>query len=121
MLNGWWGVQRSLVDPKIGGVYTLAWKISESGFGFVSTGRIEKFIPGNCLIIGNLVYLNPERPILGPMQLELTVRQAGKNTALTICQDGYQDGLDWDWYYEAVLQAWPQAAQTLKTYLESTV
>lgn len=60
----------------------------------------------------------PERPFLGSMGL--TVR-AVKNDGLTnvyLCQDGYQEGDDWDWYYQAVKEAWPNVMQEFKKYLE---
>jgi hypothetical protein len=37
---------------------------------------------------------------------------------LHICQDGYQVGGDWDWYYHAVMDAWPQALKQIKSYIE---
>jgi hypothetical protein len=34
-----------------------------------------------------------------------------------VTQDGYREGEAWDWYYEAVLKAWPSALEGLKKYL----
>ncbi|MEZ4940492.1 MAG: SRPBCC domain-containing protein [Saprospiraceae bacterium] len=118
MLHAWWGVERSLIDPRPGGVYTLAWQISSTGFGYVTTGTIGAFRAGRKLLIENMVYLNPERPILGPMHLSISAQEVAGQTRLTILQGGYQNGPDWDWYYQAVLEAWPVAAQHLKAYLE---
>lgn len=118
MLRDWWSVERTLIDKKPGGVYTLAWNITDKGFGFVSTGVIREYQPNSKLIIDNFTYLNPEKSILGPMTLTIKAQPKGDKTEFYLCQDGYQDGSDWDWYYNAVSQAWPTVADTLKNYLE---
>ena len=121
-LKAWWGVERSLIEPKAGGVYTLAWNISEQGIQYISTGVIDELIPGEYLMIKNLVYLNPEKKILGPMELEIDlIATDDKITKVGVVQSGYKFGGDWDWYYEAVLTAWPQALEMLKNYLEKTL
>ena len=120
LLRGWWGVERCIVEPQTGGLYTLAWKITENGFGFVSSGTVTAYQQDKLLVVENMVYLNPERPILGPMALRVLANptEDGTGTELYLCQDGYQDGPDWDWYYAAVVDAWPKALQTLKKFLE---
>src|SRR5690242_13358378 len=69
MLNEWWGVQRSLIIPEKGGMYCLAWNISDTGFGFISYGTINRYHPKKQIIIDPYVYMNPEKQILGPMSL----------------------------------------------------
>lgn len=118
MLREWWGVERVLIDKRPGGLYTLAWNINERGFGFVSTGIIKEYKQDSTLIVDDFVYMNPDKPFLGPMTLTIRARGNGGTTELYLCQDGYQLGTDWDWYYDAVKQAWPAAVQTLKDYLE---
>jgi hypothetical protein len=39
---------------------------------------------------------------------------------MTIRQQGYREGADWDWSYEAVRDAWPRVAKSAQIYLEST-
>lgn len=118
MLKDWWGVERTLIEKKVGGLYTLAWNISDKAIGFVSTGIIRDYNSKNTLVIDNFVYLNPDKPFLGPMTLTIRAKEKGNISELYLCQDGYQHGTDWDWYYEAVKQAWPTVLQTLKRYLE---
>jgi hypothetical protein len=108
-LRGWWGVEKALVEPRPGGLWAVSWQKNT----YVSTGRIEVLEPAR-LVIGNYVYFNPERPVLGPMTL--TVASSGKEA--TVTQDGYRDGPDWDWYYESVRVAWPQVMPSLKAWLE---
>jgi len=118
MLRAWWDVERSLIEKRIGGLYTLVWNITDKGFGFVSTGIIKNYIPGAVLEIDNFIYLNPGIPILGPMKLTVHAKEKGIGSELYLCQDGYQNGPDWDWYYEAVQQVLPIVEKKLKEYLE---
>ena len=117
-LQKWWSVERSLIDIRPGGVYTLAWQVTDKGFGYVTSGTIKHHDPDQLLVIENIVYLNPERSILGPMTLSIAAIQKEQGCNVTIIQDGYQSGEDWDWYYQAVKEAWPVVAKTLKEYLE---
>lgn len=52
------------------------------------------------------------------MTLTVKTTEKGGGTELYLCQDGYQEGSDWDWYYEAIKKAWPAVLLTLKEYLE---
>ena len=119
LLNAWWGVERSLIELKTGGCYTLAWNITDKGFGFVSSGIIKSYDPNGLFEIEKLVYLNPEKAILGPMQFTVKVVEKQGSSEMYLCQHGYQEGGDWDWYYEAVKEAWPQVGKTLKSFLET--
>jgi uncharacterized protein YndB with AHSA1/START domain len=118
MLREWWGVQRTFIDKRPGGLYLLAWNISDQGFGFISTGTIKEYQDDTAFTVDNFVYLHPDKPILGCMTLTVKVREKNNETELYLCQDGYQNGTEWDWYYEAVKQAWPTVIKTLKNYLE---
>ncbi|HEX5171999.1 MAG TPA: SRPBCC domain-containing protein [Cyclobacteriaceae bacterium] len=119
-LKAWWGVDRSLIELKRGGLYSLVWQNRESCVEYVSTGVIEEYLPACQLKIRNLVYINPQRPILGPMELlVMTTPNDDRTTQLTVIQSGYQQGPDWDWFYEAVLQAWPDVLIQVKKYLQA--
>jgi uncharacterized protein YndB with AHSA1/START domain len=118
-LAKWWGVERSLIEPTAGGLYTLAWDISEQGIKYVSTGVIAELIPSEYLMIRNFVYLNADKNILGPMELEIDlIINDDKTTKVGVVQSGYRYGGDWDWYYNAVVHSWPQTLELLKNYLE---
>ena len=118
MLNEWWGVQKCLIQKTVGGIYTIAWNVTDSGMGYVSTGIIKRYDPGKVLEIGDFVYLNPERSFLGPMKLTVSAEEVNGMTDVYLCQDGYRDGNDWDWYYQAVKTAWPEVMTKFKEYLE---
>ena len=118
-LNGWWAVERSLVEKLPGGSYALAWGISDKGFQYVSAGVVQEYEPARLLKVGHFSYFNPERDILGGMGLTVELSARGQGTHLQLCQDGYRSGGDWDWYFEAVTTAWPQALGLLKKYLEA--
>lgn len=118
-LAGWWGVEKSLITLHIGGVYTLAWEYSGKGVRYISSGVISDFIEGELLTVEKMVYVSPEKSILGPMSMQVSVKPTATGSKLKIIQDGYQDGDDWELYYDAVVTAWPKALQFLKNYLES--
>jgi uncharacterized protein YndB with AHSA1/START domain len=119
LLKQWWGVERALIEKNEGGIYALVWNISETGFKYVSTGIISSYKSADHLYIEKYIYFNPDKSILGPMSLTIDVKDKGAGlTELRLCQDGYQEGRDWNWYYEAVLQAWPSVLQDLKKFLE---
>lgn len=119
-LKAWWGVYRSLIELKPGGVYSLVWQNKEQCIEYVSTGLVKEYLPACQLKIEKLVYINPQRSILGPMELLiLTTPEDNYTTQLTVVQSGYQRGRDWDWLYEAVKLAWPDVLRQVKNYLES--
>jgi uncharacterized protein YndB with AHSA1/START domain len=117
-LHQWWNVERSLIDLKEGGLYSLVWEISGNGMRYVTTGIIKEYLPACQLRISNLVYFNPDRPILGPLELLILTTPEDDKTTLTVIQSGYQKGADWEWYYNAVNVAWPEVLKQLKSYLE---
>ena len=119
MLKAWWGVERCLVEKKQGGLYSLAWDITDKGFHYISTGVITVFIPGKELLIDHFVYFNPERSILGPTYLGIRLQENNGITNLLLTQGNYQSGGDWEWYYNAVTDAWPKVLELLKKFLES--
>lgn len=118
-LSEWWQVEQALIEPKKGGVYTLGWQISDQGFGYVTTGQISTYDPAGTLIVDHLVYMNPTKALLGPMRLTVRAKPQDGGSELYLCQDGYQSGGDWGWYYDAVSQAWPALLQEFKKYMES--
>lgn len=116
-MQQWWHVERGLVEAREGGVWALAWERSEHGFKYVITGRIASLKPRR-LVITEMLYFNPDRPVFGPMSLTLEADPAASGCELTIRQDGYGEGADWDWYHKVVSWAWPEVAQDIKVYLE---
>ena len=118
MLRDWWGVERTLIEAREGGNYALAWGVSENSFGYVTTGRFETFEENKALKISNFLYFNPKMEILGPTCLNIKVSNHKEVPILTVCQSGYLEGGDWEWYYKAVYESWPGVLMHLKTYLE---
>ena len=116
-LRAWWGVERCLVEPHGGGAYTLVWQITPDGLGYVTSGVVQS-IGEESLQIGTVVYLSPQRPIMGPMSIEVIAQATPSGCRLTVVQDGYREGPDWDWYHEAVDTAWPLVLATLADYAE---
>jgi uncharacterized protein YndB with AHSA1/START domain len=117
-LKAWWGVERSFIELKVGGIYALAWQISDAGIKYISTGVIKEYQPPSRLVIEKWVYFNPEKPIMGPLELSFNIEPAGTHSKISVCQAGYREGEHWQWYYDAVVLAWPMVLKELKKYLE---
>ena len=123
MLKGWWGVEKSFIELIPGGIYTMAWGVSENGFKYVSTGVIKQYEPYGFLHIGDYMYLSYERPFLGPLELMIEASPVPAGSLLKLEQGPYPGGRGrhWDWYYEAVKEAWPKVLLALKKYLENEI
>lgn len=118
-MKQWWGVTRGLVEPRKGGIYALAWGETPQGYKYVVSGVLKSFLPGKRIWLEPLVYFNSERAVLGPMRLSISVRERDGGTRVSVRQDGYGTGPDWDWYYEAVVKSWKVTLSNLRQYLES--
>ncbi|MFP2994818.1 SRPBCC domain-containing protein [Spongiivirga sp. MCCC 1A20706] len=119
LLKRWWGVSKCSISKKTDGIYFLVWQTPNGSIKYVSSGIIDAFNPTNKLKIKNFTYLCEGRPILEGMTLEILVKsQKNGMSEVHLCQDGYQNGEHWDWYYTAVAKAWPEMLNTLKKYLE---
>ncbi|MBL7748472.1 MAG: SRPBCC domain-containing protein [Chitinophagaceae bacterium] len=123
MLKGWWGVEKSCIDLKPGGIYALAWGLSEAGMRYISTGIIKDYEKESILHIGDYMYLSTERPFLGPLSLIIETTATANGASLHLQQGPYPKDVseDWEWYYNVVSEAWPKVLLELKNYLENEV
>jgi uncharacterized protein YndB with AHSA1/START domain len=117
-LKRWWGAAQGLIEARKGGLWTLAWADEAGGYKYAVSGVVKSLLPGKRLRIEPLVYLNAERSILGPMRLSLSLREKEGRTRISVRQDGYGEGPEWDWYYEATGPAWKESLRSLKAFLE---
>lgn len=118
-LQGWWGIGHSLVEPKAGGVWVLAW--GRGSFQYVASARIGALKKGKLLRLDQYCYLNPEVGIFGPMTLSVeTQRVKSGATLLRVTQGPYGSGPRWKWYRQATEAAWPQVIAGLAGYLQSS-
>ncbi|MFQ5663908.1 MAG: SRPBCC domain-containing protein [Terriglobia bacterium] len=117
-MKQWWGATNGLVEERKGGVWALAWGAPDQGYKNVVSGVLKSLQPNKRIRIEPLVYFNSQRPVLGPMRLSISVREKAGRTRVTVRQDGFGDGPDWDWYYEAVLKGWKETLGNLKDFLE---
>jgi uncharacterized protein YndB with AHSA1/START domain len=115
----WWGVKRGLAEPRVGAAWATTWEVPRNGREFVVwTGVISSYESEGHLELSNVLYFDRARPILGPMTLRFDVRTQPGGTHLTVVQDGYGSGPDWDWYYDLVRENWPLALEKLKAFHE---
>ena len=115
-LEAWWKVSRSLVEKKVGGVWSVTW----DGWGPEKTqhtwvGIIETITPQS-LVVGHLVMIEPDMPLLGPMQLEIAVKPAAGGSAVTVSHRGYRYGDHWDSIYDSVVQGWDHVLDDMQEW-----
>ncbi len=117
-LKAWWKVSRSLVEPEAGGVWSITW----DDWGPEKTqhawsGVIKEITP-NRLIVGHLVMNEPGMPLLGPMQLEITVNPTEGSTSLSLSHRGYGYGEHWDTMYDLVVQGWDHVLGDMQAWFQ---
>ena len=117
-LKAWWKVSRSLVEPKHGGVWSITW----DDWGPEKTqhawiGVIDEVTP-DTLVIGHLVMIEPDMPLLGPMQLEITVNPGDGGSVLAVSHRGYGYGDHWDSIYDAVVQGWDHVLGDMEAWAQ---
>ena len=120
-LNQWWGVASSYIQKRDGGLFTLTWEKSDKGFKYIQTGRINLLNKRSHLYLEDVLYLNPNIPILGPFSIKFDVESSDTYSVLKVTQAGFEKGDIWDDYYEGVLDGWSKALGALKIYLENRI
>lgn len=105
-LAGWWKVSRSLVEPEVGGVWSVSWDDwGEEKTQHSWTGVIEQLSAGR-LVIRPMVMNEPGMPLLGPMTLEIRVDPTDGGSSVTVTHSGYGYGGHWDTIHELVVKGW---------------
>lgn len=117
-LRAWWKVSRTFVDPKVGGVWSITWDDwGEDKTHHAWIGVIEELTPTR-LVIGHLVMIEPDMPLLAPMQLEINVNATDSGTALSLSHKGYGYGDHWDKMYELVVNGWGHVLGDMETWFQ---
>ena len=117
-LAGWWQVTRSLVEPEVGGIWSIAWDDwGEEKTRHAWTGVIREIGPGR-LVIGNMVMMEPGMPLLGPMRLEILAEPSENGSTVTVTHSGYGYGDHWDEMYRLVVGGWDHVLGDMQHWFE---
>lgn len=119
-LKNWWGVNSSFIEAKDGGLYILSWLKSDAGIKFILTAKIRLLNKRSHLYLEDLLYINAERPILGPTLLKIDIASRETYSIVSLVHSAFEKDQNWDWYFELMSDSWPQALVFLKQYLENT-
>lgn len=118
-LKQWWRVSRSLVEPRAGGVWSVAWdNYGEQQTDHSWVGVIRE-IDTSRLLVDPLVQNEPDRPLFGPLALEVVAEPEGNGTKLTVLHHGYQYGEQWDWLHDAVVRGWKAVLADMRAWFDS--
>lgn len=116
-LKVWWKVSRTLVEQKEGGVWAISWdNWGEERTQHAWTGTIQE-LTADRLVIGNLVMMEPDMPLLGPLRLEIIVKPAAGGTSVTVSHRGYQYGDHWDKIYDMVVDGWDHVLGDMEAWV----
>ena len=117
-LKAWWKVSRTLVEQKQGGIWSITWdNWGEEKPQHAWIGVIEEITP-NRLLVGHLVMIEPDMPLLGPMQLEISVKPTDGGTSLTVSHRGYRYGDHWDTIHDMVVNGWAHVLGDMEAWVQ---
>ena len=115
-LAGWWRVSRSFVDPRVDGVWSVAWDDhGEARTNHVWAGSIL-VVEARRLVVGRLVMVEPNRPLFAPLRLEVVAEPEGDGAGLTVHHHGYGRGEHWDWAHDVVVAGWAHVLDDLRDW-----
>ena len=116
-LTSSWKVSRCLVVPVAGGVWSVAWDgYGEGGTNHSWYGVIRQ-LDTRRLLIAPLVQNEPDRPLFGPLSLEIVATPIANGTNLTVRHSGYQRGEHW--LHDAVVQGWAGVLANMKAWFQT--
>ncbi|WP_262693394.1 SRPBCC family protein [Kordiimonas aquimaris] len=117
-LAAWWLVSRSLTSSQKGNLWSIVWEnYGQDKTHHVWSGVVSES-SSHRLVISDLVMIEPERPLFGPMQLEIIALADGDGTRLTVLHHGYQYGEHWNWSHKTVVGGWEKALAELAAWFE---
>lgn len=104
----WWGAERALVIPELGGYWMAAWGASPDAPDYVTAARLTQYDPPNRLALGETRYAARAGPLpfAMAMTIEFRLEAVGPGTRLTVVQDGIPADSIADEYHAACLQGW---------------
>ena len=116
----WWGADRAIVLPKIGGSWMASWGQDENEPDYISSFKILEFEPPHRLTLGEGKYFARDgRPPfeMDKMTTEFVVEDRGEGIcALRITQDGFPSEKVADDFYEACVIGWKNTFVGLRKY-----
>jgi uncharacterized protein YndB with AHSA1/START domain len=118
-LRAWWGIEHGLVEERADGIWAVSWNHpAESGGHAVLFGTIRSLRHSSHLHLQRVVHARAGKEFLGPGSLVFEARERGTSTHLTLVQEGFGVGAEWDAYRASTVESWPRDLARLKAYLE---
>jgi uncharacterized protein YndB with AHSA1/START domain len=118
-LAGWWKVSRSLTEPTEGAPWAVAWDgYGDAGTNHSWVGMLRSVEPDR-LLIDPLVQNEPDRPLFGPLALEVVATATEDGSRVTVLHHGYRHGEHWDWLHQAVVDGWRGVLEEYRAWLDA--
>ena len=119
-LAGWWLTTRSLVEPRRGGIWAIAWDDWGTERTHHSWTGVISELSANRLFVSPMLMTEPNMPLLGPMSLEIRVEPAGDGgTSVTVTHSGYGYGDHWDEMYALVVNGWDHVLGDMTAWFDA--
>ena len=105
------------MEPVAGGAWSVAWDAyGEDRTNHSWCGVVREF-EAHRLVIAPLVQNEPDRPLFGPVALEIVAEPRPGGSTLTVRHHGYQRGEHWDWLHDAVVRGWAGVLTDMKKWV----
>jgi uncharacterized protein YndB with AHSA1/START domain len=124
-LSAWWGVAHSVTAPRTLGPYVIEWPPTDfkdevlGRLGGVFRGTVMEFDAASGFFVADAFWLPPDGEPIGPMALEVSVKQDGTDVMrVRVTQSGFEESDRWRRYYEVIGFGWERALASLKNLLE---
>jgi uncharacterized protein YndB with AHSA1/START domain len=117
-LKTWWNVSRTLIEPKVGGVWSVSWddwgeeKTQHSWSGVIGALSDRK------LVVTGMVMNEPDMPLFGPMRLQIEVAASDGGSVVTVTHSGYGYGGHWDEIYALVVAGWDHVLGDMQEWIQ---
>lgn len=119
-IKQWWDASETVIEPRKGGAWAVAWGGAGQGYRSVASGVIRSLKPPQRLRIEPLVCFSADSKVPGPMRMSFSVAEKGGLTRVIVRQEPIGDASQWESYAQEAVAAWRQILENLKRLLEET-
>ncbi len=119
-IRQWWGADKAIVLPQVGGTWVASWGENENEPDYISSFKIVEIDPPNRLMLGEGKYFarDGQPPFeMDKMTTEFIVEDRGPGMcSLRITQDGFPSEIVADDFYEACVIGWNNTFEGIRKY-----
>lgn len=119
-IRRWWGVDRAIIIPELGGLWVAAWGQEEDDPEYVTAATISRFEPPSCLELSDYRYRSKSGPL--PFDADFVtvfdIDSHRDGSLLKVTQHGFPSEESADAYYQACQQGWIDTFEGISQFLQ---